>query len=297
MRVPSAATVAAAVMTASAASAQVSPVRSSVESDALIGLSVVGLSDQLTVADDQGTATGPLGQVSSPIGISSGDGVFSADATSAAAFVDEASGSFVATQTYRGVQTNDEPTAQSFTHNLSSTFEYDFTLPAEGSINFQGDLFNSGPSFIGFTARVRVFQEFMPGSGFTGAFFDENFTDLTTAEPTAFAATVPLNAASGSYRVRLSLQHSGNSVLDTPEENGSLTIDWSITATTPCPADVNGDGTLDDSDFFAWVTAFTATPRTPEQEAACDVNRDGSCTDSDFFAWVTFFTGGGCEQL
>ncbi|MEM9166728.1 MAG: GC-type dockerin domain-anchored protein [Planctomycetota bacterium] len=61
-----------------------------------------------------------------------------------------------------------------------------------------------------------------------------------------------------------------------------------------CPADVNGDGVLNDSDFFAWVTAFTAAPRSPEQETACDVNRDGSCNDSDFFAWVTAFTGEGC---
>ncbi|MEM9167958.1 MAG: dockerin type I domain-containing protein [Planctomycetota bacterium] len=62
----------------------------------------------------------------------------------------------------------------------------------------------------------------------------------------------------------------------------------------PCPADVNGDGELNDSDFFAWVTAFTSNPRTPEDEQACDVNRSGECNDSDFFAWVTIFTGVGC---
>ncbi|MEM1072186.1 MAG: family 16 glycosylhydrolase [Planctomycetota bacterium] len=55
-----------------------------------------------------------------------------------------------------------------------------------------------------------------------------------------------------------------------------------------CPADVNSDGSVNDSDFFAWVTAFT------QQSAACDVNLDGSCSDSDFFAWVTVFTSGGC---
>ncbi|MEM9166495.1 MAG: trypsin-like serine protease [Planctomycetota bacterium] len=64
--------------------------------------------------------------------------------------------------------------------------------------------------------------------------------------------------------------------------------------TNPCPGDVNRDGTITDSDFFAWVTAFTASPRTPEQEEACDVNLDSSCTDSDFFAWVTAF-GEGCD--
>ncbi|MEM1072094.1 MAG: GC-type dockerin domain-anchored protein [Planctomycetota bacterium] len=56
----------------------------------------------------------------------------------------------------------------------------------------------------------------------------------------------------------------------------------------PCPADVNDDGTVNDSDFFAWVTAFqTGDP-------AGDVNRDGLVTDSDFFAWVAVFTSGGC---
>ncbi|MEM9166496.1 MAG: GC-type dockerin domain-anchored protein [Planctomycetota bacterium] len=60
-----------------------------------------------------------------------------------------------------------------------------------------------------------------------------------------------------------------------------------------CPADVNGDGTLNDSDFFAWVTVFTADPRSPQQEEDCDVNEDGICSDSDFFAWVTAF-GTGC---
>ncbi|MEM9166806.1 MAG: dockerin type I domain-containing protein [Planctomycetota bacterium] len=62
-----------------------------------------------------------------------------------------------------------------------------------------------------------------------------------------------------------------------------------------CPCDVNGDGNCSDSDFFAWVTAFVASPRTPEQEAACDVNGDGNCNDSDFFAWVTEFSGPGCD--
>ncbi|MEM9166716.1 MAG: matrixin family metalloprotease [Planctomycetota bacterium] len=66
-----------------------------------------------------------------------------------------------------------------------------------------------------------------------------------------------------------------------------------LTCTDPdpdpvCPGDVNRDGEVNDSDFFAWVTAFTNNA--PE----CDVNEDGNCSDSDFFAWVTIFTNGGC---
>ncbi|MEM9167292.1 MAG: hypothetical protein AAGB48_09765 [Planctomycetota bacterium] len=53
-----------------------------------------------------------------------------------------------------------------------------------------------------------------------------------------------------------------------------------------CPGDVNGDGTVNDSDYFAWVTAFIGD--LPE----CDVNGDENCSDSDYFAWVTAFIGG-----
>ncbi|MEM9166857.1 MAG: hypothetical protein AAGB48_07505 [Planctomycetota bacterium] len=67
-----------------------------------------------------------------------------------------------------------------------------------------------------------------------------------------------------------------------------------VSSTPVCPADVNADGVLNSSDFFAWVTFFIADPRTPQQEAACDVNRSGVCDNSDFFAWVTIFTGEGC---
>ncbi|MEM9166679.1 MAG: dockerin type I domain-containing protein [Planctomycetota bacterium] len=53
--------------------------------------------------------------------------------------------------------------------------------------------------------------------------------------------------------------------------------------------DVNDDGAVSDSDFFAWVTAFIASPPSAADLVACDVNDDGSCNDSDFFAWVTEF--------
>lgn len=86
-----------------------------------------------------------------------------------------------------------------------------------------------------------------------------------------------------------------------PVGNGDGNIDineWyvltpsQLTPVEPCPADVNTDGQVNDSDFFAWVSAFTTDPATPESAAACDVNRDGACSDSDFFAWVTLFLSG-----
>ncbi|MEM9166873.1 MAG: GC-type dockerin domain-anchored protein [Planctomycetota bacterium] len=66
-----------------------------------------------------------------------------------------------------------------------------------------------------------------------------------------------------------------------------VTLAWTLPG-ADCPADVNADGSVSDSDFFAWVSAFI------DQTPACDVNLDGSCSDSDFFAWVTAFVNGGC---
>ncbi|MEM9166856.1 MAG: dockerin type I domain-containing protein [Planctomycetota bacterium] len=70
------------------------------------------------------------------------------------------------------------------------------------------------------------------------------------------------------------------------------TATFVLTGQRDCPGDVNDDGGVSDSDFFAWVTVFLADPRSPAQTQACDVNGDGNCSDSDFFAWVTSFLDG-----
>ncbi|MEL6796051.1 MAG: GC-type dockerin domain-anchored protein [Planctomycetota bacterium] len=247
---------------------------------------MVNLTDTDSAFDDQGATTDPLGLVMSTASISATDGVFVADSTGSAFFADAVSGTFFASQGYDGDQFGDEPTAQSFTHTLTSVFEYDFTLSGDGSVRFQGDLENSGPSFIGFTVGVNVFSEFMPGSGFTGSFFEQLVTDDVGNGATAFDITVPLNAASGSYRFQLRLTHSGNSGLATDPESGSTTIDWTITGAGDCPADTNGDGALTPADFNAWILSFNA------QAPACDQNGDGSCDPSDFNAWILNFNGG-----
>ncbi|MEM8756565.1 MAG: GC-type dockerin domain-anchored protein, partial [Planctomycetota bacterium] len=70
-------------------------------------------------------------------------------------------------------------------------------------------------------------------------------------------------------------------------ETANLLVDGTIGVPgSDCPADVNGDGEADGSDFFAWVSAFGS------QAPECDVNTDGFCTGSDFFAWVSAFSQG-----
>ncbi|MEM9166090.1 MAG: dockerin type I repeat-containing protein [Planctomycetota bacterium] len=77
--------------------------------------------------------------------------------------------------------------------------------------------------------------------------------------------------------------------------DGPATTLWAFGSAAPSRlcGDVNDDGTVDDSDFFAWVTAFIASPPSPADLVACDVNNDGDCNDSDFFAWVTEFINAG----
>jgi len=53
-----------------------------------------------------------------------------------------------------------------------------------------------------------------------------------------------------------------------------------------CPADLTGDGTIDVSDFFAFVSAFAAG------DPAADIDGDGSIDVGDFFAFVTAFEAG-----
>ncbi|MEO1584977.1 MAG: GC-type dockerin domain-anchored protein [Planctomycetota bacterium] len=269
------------------AAGQVSPVRSSLEAESRISLSVVGLVEELEDSDDQGGTTATLGPIAAPVSISSADGFFTASSNGNAAFTSAEAGVFTSMLSYDGDEFGDEPVAQSFGHTLGSAFEYDFMIDGEGSVTFQGDLSNSGPSSIGFFARLQVFSEFMPGSGFVGSgFFDQTLTDGAGGVATPFSITVPLTAASGSYRVRVGLNHSGISILDTDPEMGSTTINWSIAATEPCPADANGDGMLTPADFTAWILAFnTSAP-------ACDQNGDGLCTPADFSSWVLNFNTG-----
>ncbi len=61
---------------------------------------------------------------------------------------------------------------------------------------------------------------------------------------------------------------------------------FSLNCSTPCLADINGDGMLSPTDFTAWVGAFNTS------SAECDQNGDGSCTPTDFTAWISNFNAG-----
>lgn len=91
-----------------------------------------------------------------------------------------------------------------------------------------------------------------------------------------FADTFPINLGEPVTEIRALL--SGT--------NGQVDFN-NMGFTAVCLADVNQDGQINGSDFFAWVNAF-GTGGT-----GCEQNLDGVCNASDFFAWVAAF-GDGC---
>ncbi|MEM9166717.1 MAG: reprolysin-like metallopeptidase [Planctomycetota bacterium] len=167
-----------------------------------------------------------------------------------------------------------EPVTVSYPDGLPSTLEPDVTTPLAIRID--------PGSFTLSLGSLRLFYGIDSPPGFLSV-------PITSVGGDDYVAQLPPVSCDQTLNFLLSLPLlDGSPVFDPTSGSYSATV----VCDAPCPADVNLDGDVTDSDFFAWVTAFTASPRTPEQEEACDVNRDGSCTDSDFFAWVTIFTGG-----
>ncbi|MGH7242694.1 MAG: hypothetical protein ACREJD_04695 [Phycisphaerales bacterium] len=67
--------------------------------------------------------------------------------------------------------------------------------------------------------------------------------------------------------------------------------DWGLSA-APCPADFNGDGLVDDSDFTAFVAGYNILDcADPAMQAGCpaDVNGDGFVDDADFVLFVVAY--------
>jgi len=73
--------------------------------------------------------------------------------------------------------------------------------------------------------------------------------------------------------------------------NSESGTNWGI-AITPCPADLNGDTQVDDSDFVVFVVAYNILDCTdPAMPAGCpaDLNNDGFVDDADFVAFVNAY--------
>lgn len=265
--------------------AQAMPVRSSIESYSIVYLTVVDESDESVQIDDQLDTLAPLGPVTATSTLNSSQGFYTSTVQTAAEFIDAQHGEFESTMNYEGMRAAGDIDAQQFGHSLHGKFEYDFMIPTDGVLNVSGLLSNQGPSPIQFYAVVQVYAEFTQGSGFTGAFFEQQIIDSGfDTEP--IDVQVPLNSSSGSYRVRIRLSHSGIGQLDRSLLGGSLSTSWSIESENPCPADLTGDGVLNFFDVSAFLSAYTAN------DPVADFTDDGVWNFFDVSAFLGAFADG-----
>ncbi|MEM9165508.1 MAG: dockerin type I repeat-containing protein [Planctomycetota bacterium] len=200
-----------------------------------------------------------------------------------------------------------------------------FGFDLEDIVRFQDDFFSAGTGLdYGFTflspnggggtiSTSTIFSNSVTSEPLAGAVI----TDSTQAETLGgliFGAEITydvdgdgfLDGATDDqdYQALMYIQPLGGDTIVDCNENGSADADDIAQGTSndvnsngipdECEltrrcGDVNADGTVNDSDFFAWVTAFIAAPPSAADLTACDVNTDGVCNDSDFFAWVTEF--------
>ncbi len=266
-------------------SAQVTNVRSSIDSLARVTLSVVDEGDLSESNDEQFGSTAPLGPINSIASVNSAQGSYNSTITGSASFTSNHELTFQSSGSYDGNQAPGKVEAQSFGHTLNAQFEYDFIIPENGTININGTLINGGPSVIEYNSIVQVFAESSIGAGFTGAFFEELILD-TGFDSENFSFTVPLEHASGSYRVAVRLSHSGTGQLETDLFAGSLTSNITITAENSCDADLNDDGLLDFFDISAFLTAFSAN------DPIADFNADGVYDFFDVSAFLNLYSAG-----
>lgn len=80
-----------------------------------------------------------------------------------------------------------------------------------------------------------------------------------------------------------SLDHAGNVMTTLEFTDGTEAVVRFLVKPTafPCPADFNGDGLVDDSDFVIFTVAYNDLV-VPPADGVCDVNLDGLVDDSDF---------------
>lgn len=260
------------------ADAVATPVQSSIESYNEISLGGVDESDLTNPIEIQDSELNPLGPVIAKTEIEFREGLYTALVGSTATFESADQGSFRSGMNYSGMRGDGNGSATSFRHSLDGIFIYDFTIPAEGTLNIEGMFSNSGPSSLSYFAFVQVFSEDEAGDGFGVSYFDSPIYDLSfSGQP--FNMDIPLNAPSGSYRMLIRISHNGLTQLDSPISDGWIEASFEIDAEPGCTADLNKDGDVNFFDISFFLKAFA------ERDEAADLNNDGN---TDFFDLSSF---------
>lgn len=271
-------------LTSSTLIAQVTPSYSSVTSRTLLSLTGDNGDDSVIVVDDQAAENAQLSAVADA-GFTNSNGSFTAHTEGTADFLDASAGSFMASSSFSGMDSGSPGAMGSFAHTLSCEFEYQFLIDGEGSIDVNGLLENSSVSFESFV-RLSMSSETVVGGGFVGFFYDESILDTANSGAVFFSRTIPLNAASGSYRLRLLLSHSGLGLREQAEVTASLMSNFGINIIDPCPVDLNDDGMVNFFDVSVFLSAYTS------MDPVADYNHDGIINFFDVSVFLSDYTAG-----
>lgn len=254
------------------------PIRSSVEAFNEINLSGIDESDFSNPIQTQKSDTDSIGPVVATTEIDSSQGYYGAVVGSSAEFHDSDHGTFRSSMSYLGMVGDGPILAQSFRHSLDGIFEYDFTIPSDGSLNINGSFYNSGPSVFSYFAFVQIFSEDEIGDGFDISYFDTPIYDFSFSGQD-FDMDIPLNAPSGSYRIMMRISHNGLTVLNAPLNDGWIQASFAVDAQSDCRADLNNDGETNFFDISIFLNAYTS------RDLLADFNNDGR---TDFFDLSSF---------
>ena len=264
--------------------AQVTPSYSSITSRTLLSLSGGNGEDNAIVVDDQGAELAPLSAVADA-GFSNSNGTFVGQVNGELFEFDGDGGAFFASSSFSGMDSGSPGAMGSYAHTLSSELEYQFFVDGEGVITINGLLENSETVFESFV-RLSMSSETVVGGGYVGFYYDESILDTGNTGSLFFSRTIPLEAPSGSYRLRILMSHSGIGLRDQDEVTASLMSNFGITVIDPCPVDLNDDGMVDFFDVSAFLAAFSS------MDPVADINHDGMVNFFDVSAFLAAYNAG-----
>ena len=265
--------------------ADVTPVRSLIESRSDIQLNGADKSDAQTAIDQQDSTSNTLGPAISIVSIDSNQGFYTATTGTNATFDGPSEGSFMGTASYQGSRGEGDVNATSWDQTLWCIYEYDFTIPDTGMLDISGTMFNGGPSSISYFGFVQVFTEEEQESGFDESIFVHEIFDFGM-DGQNINLHIPLTEPSKSYRLHVRIGHIGTTILDADLSRGTISIDWTIDAPEPCRVDMDGDGELDFFDVSIFFDALI------NQDATADFNGDGSLDFFDVSLYLIEFQAG-----
>ncbi|PCI11042.1 hypothetical protein COB72_01710 [bacterium] len=270
-------------MLASSVVAQVTPIQSSAEANALIYITQSEFSDSPIALAEQLTTITNLTALAFGF-MDNEHGVFSSGVNTFVEFDDVDSGTVDVSLTFQGAEAAGAPPAGGFGHGLAGEFLYEFSLAQDGDIEFNGMMINSSTVFEGFTSLI--IGEYNQSGVYQGPVFQQSVIDTGNLGTVSFNFSTPLAVTDGHYELSIKFGNSGIGLRDEPEITSSMNCTFVINTTIACPADLTGDGVLNFFDVSVFLYAFGA------MNPIADLNGDGIFNFFDVSAFLAAFAAG-----